>query len=57
MKNHEQLAKGKFSNVFTFKRAQSEWEEVTNILNSVPNGSNKEWKQWRKVYDNLNCFH
>ncbi|XP_023311511.1 uncharacterized protein LOC111692042 [Anoplophora glabripennis] len=29
------------------------WSEVTNILNSVPGGPAKDWKQWRKSWVDL----
>ncbi|KAG5877391.1 hypothetical protein JTB14_028002 [Gonioctena quinquepunctata] len=38
---------GKFSNDFTFKKAQGMWMEVSNTLNSLP-VTHKDWRQWRK---------
>lgn len=49
LKENAELAQGKFTSTFTFKKARELWQEVTNILNSVPNGAKKDWKQWRKV--------
>lgn len=40
---------GKLTPVYTRERMVKNWEEVANLLNSVPNGPAKDWKQWRKV--------
>ncbi|KAG5892587.1 hypothetical protein JTB14_036795 [Gonioctena quinquepunctata] len=48
------LQTGKFSNHFTFEKAQGMWMEVSNTLNSLP-GAHKDWRQWRKpVIDSIN---
>lgn len=49
MKNHENLQSGKFSNNFTYRKAQQLWQEVTIMLNSVAGGASKDWKKWRRV--------
>ena len=49
MEKHPQLKTRKFSNIFTHKDARNLWSEVTVVLNQCPNGSKKEWEQWRKV--------
>lgn len=49
VQKYPNLAKQKFSNDFTFKNAQQHWENLSQILNSVPGGSKKNWMQWRKV--------
>ncbi|KAG5876356.1 hypothetical protein JTB14_009041 [Gonioctena quinquepunctata] len=46
------LQKGKFSNDFTFKKAQGMWMEVSNTLNSLP-GAHKDWRQWRKAWQDM----
>ncbi|CAH1108132.1 unnamed protein product [Psylliodes chrysocephalus] len=38
---------------FTVKTDQQLWEEVTSLLNSVPNGQTKDWKKWRKTWQDL----
>lgn len=48
MENHPELRSGKFSQQFTFKKAQKLWLELSEKLNAYP-GAQKEWKQWRKV--------
>lgn len=48
LKKHPELLSGKFTNTFTLKDAVRKWQEITEILNSVP-GARKEWKSWRKV--------
>lgn len=49
LKNQEQLQSGRFTNTFTHKKAQQLWEEIATILNAVPGGAEKDWKQWRRV--------
>lgn len=53
LKNHPNLQTGKFSKEFTFKKARALWEELTITLNSVPNGAKKDWRQWRKTWQDL----
>lgn len=48
LKNNKDLQSGKFTNKFTYKDAQKKWNEVAEMLNSMP-GSSKDWKSWRKV--------
>lgn len=50
MERHPNLQKGKFSNDFTYKKAQLLWEGLAKSLNALP-GANKDWRQWRKVSD------
>lgn len=49
LERNSNLVKGKFSASFTQKDAQHLWENLAQILNSIPTGSRKDWKQWRKV--------
>lgn len=48
MQKHPQLVSGKFTNQFTKKDAQRQWEGIAQILNGIPGGK-KDWVQWRKV--------
>lgn len=48
LKKNSQLISGNFTNSFTYKDAEQKWQDVANILNSIP-GARKEWKAWRKV--------
>ncbi|KAI4463379.1 hypothetical protein MML48_4g00013344 [Holotrichia oblita] len=52
LKKHYNLVSGKFSNNFTYKDAERLWQELTNILNSMP-GAQKSWKNWRKTWQDL----
>lgn len=49
LKEHPELQTGRFSPECTFRRTQNLWEEISEILNSVPNGAEKNWRRWRKV--------
>ncbi|CAH1116405.1 unnamed protein product [Phaedon cochleariae] len=49
---YSQLISGKFKASFTFEHAKGKWEEITEILNSVP-GARKDWKQWRKTWQDF----
>lgn len=49
MKSRPELRSGRFTPMFTFKKAKELWEQLTDLLNAVPNGSHKDWRQWRKV--------
>lgn len=40
---------GKLTPAYTKEKMQQNWEEITHILNSIPQGPAKTWKQWRKV--------
>ena len=40
---------GKLNQSYTRQNMIANWVELTNILNSVPEGPSKDWKQWRKV--------
>lgn len=40
---------GRFTPSYTKEKMNKNWMEITNILNSIPNGPAKEWRQWRKV--------
>ncbi|XP_031334650.1 uncharacterized protein LOC116164596 [Photinus pyralis] len=53
LKKHPQLVSGKFTSTFTYKNAESQWQEISNILNSIPGGSTKNWKSWRKTWQDL----
>ncbi|EFN80913.1 hypothetical protein EAI_11606, partial [Harpegnathos saltator] len=52
MRKHPELHSGKFSATFTFKHAQKLWEKVTAELHEIP-GAQKEWKQWRKTWQDM----
>ncbi|XP_045462842.1 sarcolemmal membrane-associated protein-like isoform X2 [Harmonia axyridis] len=53
VRDHPRLSSGRFSQDFTIKSAQSLWEEITSRLNKVPNGTQKDWKRWRKTWQDL----
>ncbi|XP_050501990.1 uncharacterized protein LOC126881655 [Diabrotica virgifera virgifera] len=53
MEQHEELRRGQFTATFTYKKAQQLWEEITTNLNSVPNGQAKDWKKWRKTWQDI----
>lgn len=40
---------GKLTPTYTKEKMRALWDELTNILNSVPGGPAKTWVQWRKV--------
>jgi hypothetical protein len=48
LQNEPDLLSGKFISKFTYKEGQKKWEEIAQIVNSIP-GARKDWKQWRKV--------
>ncbi|XP_045464434.1 uncharacterized protein LOC123673797 [Harmonia axyridis] len=33
--------------------SQSLWEKITSQLNKVPTGTQKDWKKWRKTWQDL----
>lgn len=33
--------------------AQNEWQEIADILNSIPAGATKDWRHWRKTWQDL----
>ncbi|CAH1183936.1 unnamed protein product [Phaedon cochleariae] len=41
---------GRLTSTYTKSVMIRNWEEISNILNSVPNGPAKDWKQWRKTW-------
>lgn len=45
---------GRLTSDYTKENMKKNWIEITNMLNSVPNGPAKEWTQWRKV--SIVCF-
>ncbi|CAG9762659.1 unnamed protein product [Ceutorhynchus assimilis] len=53
MQQHEDLQSAKFTKEFTFKKAQHLWNEIALKLNAVPGGAHKEWKMWRKTWQDL----
>lgn len=57
MNQNEKLRSGKFTPNFSYKTAQELWINISNQLNSVPNGVEKDWKKWRKVSANLNLVY
>ncbi|KAF5301668.1 hypothetical protein FQR65_LT19206 [Abscondita terminalis] len=52
MKGKENLISGKFTNSFTRKDGQKQWEGIADVLNAIP-GAKKEWHQWRKSWQDL----
>ncbi|XP_071582266.1 uncharacterized protein [Temnothorax nylanderi] len=52
MRKHPELQSGKFSATFNYKHAQKLWEKVTAELHKIP-GAQKEWKQWRKTWQDM----
>lgn len=48
LRSHDDLLKGKQSQTFTQAVAKQQWEELTEVLNSIL-GPIKDWKAWRKV--------
>ncbi|KAF5276387.1 hypothetical protein FQR65_LT16354 [Abscondita terminalis] len=53
IRSRPDLQSGRFSNTFTFKDAQALWENLSSQLNSVPNGAVKDWRHWRKTWQDL----
>ncbi|XP_026829879.1 uncharacterized protein LOC105282194 isoform X2 [Ooceraea biroi] len=53
MKQNEKLRSGKFSASFTTKDAQKLWMTLAEDLYKIPNGAVKDWKQWRKTWQDL----
>ncbi|CAI6342984.1 unnamed protein product [Macrosiphum euphorbiae] len=51
LNNHSDLLKGKHSATFTKHIAAKQWQELTDLLNSIP-GPIKYWKAWRRVRTN-----
>lgn len=43
------MYKGKLTATYTNAIGIRLWKEVTCILNGIPGGATKDWKQWRKV--------
>jgi len=48
LNSHSDLLKGKHSATFTQNIAAKQWQELTDLLNSIP-GPIKDWKAWRRV--------
>uniref|UniRef100_A0A6P7GML2 Regulatory protein zeste n=1 Tax=Diabrotica virgifera virgifera TaxID=50390 RepID=A0A6P7GML2_DIAVI len=53
IKKNPILLIAKFSNSFTQKDAQSQWNQIANVLNSCGDGANKDWKPWRKTWQDI----
>lgn len=49
----KEMYTGKLTPMYTREKMLKNWQEITNILNSVPEGPAKDWKQWRKVSQQL----
>lgn len=43
------MYKGKLTATYTNAISIVLWQEVTCILNAIPGGAIKDWRQWRKV--------
>ncbi|KAG5887153.1 hypothetical protein JTB14_016847 [Gonioctena quinquepunctata] len=48
LEDHPELKSRKFTQDFTFKKAQALWQEVAEALNAMP-GSKKEWEKWLPI--------
>ncbi|XP_024868292.1 uncharacterized protein LOC112452362 isoform X2 [Temnothorax curvispinosus] len=53
MKQNSELKSSKFSSTFTTKDAQRMWIALAEELHKIPNGAIKDWKQWRKTWQDL----
>lgn len=53
LEKHPEMYSGKFTDTYTKNVSLRLWTEITNILNSVPGAPAKEWRQWRKVHNQL----
>jgi len=51
LENHSDLLKGQHSATFTQNIAAKQWQELTNLLNSIP-GPLKDWKAWHRIRTN-----
>uniref|UniRef100_A0A1Y1LE05 Regulatory protein zeste n=1 Tax=Photinus pyralis TaxID=7054 RepID=A0A1Y1LE05_PHOPY len=47
------MYKGKLTGTYTNAVAMALWKEVTCLLNSIPGGATKDWKQWRKTWTDI----
>ncbi|CAI6356792.1 unnamed protein product [Macrosiphum euphorbiae] len=52
LNNHSDLLKGKHSATFTKNIAAKQWQELTDLLNSIP-GPIKHWKTWHRTWQDL----
>ncbi|KAJ8914164.1 hypothetical protein NQ315_016243 [Exocentrus adspersus] len=52
IEEHPELQSGKFTQNFTFKKAQSMWKELSTVLNSMP-GAQNDWEKWRKTWHDM----
>lgn len=43
------MYKCKLTATYTKAISMALWKEVTCLLNAIPEGATKDWKQWRKV--------
>lgn len=50
LKENPEMYMGRFAPQFTKSKSKDLWEELTIILNSVPNGAAKDWCGWRKSW-------
>lgn len=50
LEKNELLRNKKFTASFTFQDAQKMWKELTSELNAIPGGAQKDWKTWRKTW-------
>jgi len=55
MNKHPELLKGKLTSSFTLKDSIHLWNKISEILNSV-NRAKKEWKDWRKVIQQIQYY-
>ncbi|CAH1183068.1 unnamed protein product [Ceutorhynchus assimilis] len=53
VREHTNLLSGKFTNWFTKESGKNLWQEASVALNAVPSGGFKDWKQWRKIWQDL----
>ncbi|CAG9831579.1 unnamed protein product [Diabrotica balteata] len=53
MKKNPNLLAAKFSNTFSQNDAQNKWQGIANVLNSCGDGANKNWRAWRKTWQDI----
>ncbi|KAK9711825.1 Myb/SANT-like DNA-binding domain [Popillia japonica] len=53
VQQHPNLQSGRFTKDFTFKKGQQLWELISEILNSMLEGAVKDWRHWRKTWQDM----
>ncbi|CAH1114743.1 unnamed protein product [Psylliodes chrysocephalus] len=49
----KEMYTGKLTATYTKEKIIANWKDISNLLNCVPGGPSKEWKQWRKTWVDL----